>query len=168
MTCYREGGCGPFEMYSCNVCPASRPEYLQKDIVVQGVWVHFKGGLYQVLFAAKHTETGENMVVYRSLDGEQKIWVRPASMWEEEVEDPITGSKVKRFRYVGEYPTHKEGNALVMSAKDWAAFQKRIRDPEAFRKRDKLFAELEEMKITRNPDGSMEVPFTPKEREIEK
>ena len=67
-----------------------------------------------------------------------------------------------------EYPTHKEGNALAMSAKDWAAFQKRIRDPEAFRKRAALFAELDEMKITRNPDGSMEVPFTPKEREMEK
>lgn len=31
MTCYRNGGCGPFEMYSCNVCPASKPEYLQRE-----------------------------------------------------------------------------------------------------------------------------------------
>lgn len=30
MACYREGGCGPFEMYSCNVCPASKPEYLNR------------------------------------------------------------------------------------------------------------------------------------------
>lgn len=31
MTCYRNGGCGPYEMYSCNVCPASKPEYLQRE-----------------------------------------------------------------------------------------------------------------------------------------
>ena len=27
MTCYRNGGCGPYEMCACNECPASRPEY---------------------------------------------------------------------------------------------------------------------------------------------
>lgn len=30
MKCYRKGDCGPFEMYSCNVCPASKPEYLNR------------------------------------------------------------------------------------------------------------------------------------------
>lgn len=30
MKCYREGGCGPYEMYSCNECPASKPEYLNR------------------------------------------------------------------------------------------------------------------------------------------
>lgn len=30
-TCYRAGGCGPFEMYSCNECPASKPEYLKNN-----------------------------------------------------------------------------------------------------------------------------------------
>jgi hypothetical protein len=27
MACYRKGGCGPYEMYSCSECPASKPEY---------------------------------------------------------------------------------------------------------------------------------------------
>lgn len=29
MTCYREGGCGPYEMLPCQECPASKPEYLE-------------------------------------------------------------------------------------------------------------------------------------------
>lgn len=32
MTCYRDGGCGPYEMYSCNECPASKPEFLKKKL----------------------------------------------------------------------------------------------------------------------------------------
>lgn len=35
MSCYRKGGCGPYEMYSCYECPASKPEYAQK-YVIQG------------------------------------------------------------------------------------------------------------------------------------
>lgn len=33
MKCYRNGGCGPYEMYSCNECPASKPEYLKRYIL---------------------------------------------------------------------------------------------------------------------------------------
>ena len=46
-----------------------------------GKYRHFKGNKYEVLFIAKHSETGENMVVYRALDGNGALWVRPASMW---------------------------------------------------------------------------------------
>ena len=31
MTCYKSGGCGVYEMYSCYECPASKPEYLNKN-----------------------------------------------------------------------------------------------------------------------------------------
>ena len=31
MACYRNGGCGPYEMYSCSQCPASKPEYLKRE-----------------------------------------------------------------------------------------------------------------------------------------
>ena len=44
---------------------------------------------------AYHSETCEEMVVYRALYGEGKLWVRPASMWMEMVE--IDGKKVPRF-----------------------------------------------------------------------
>ena len=51
-----------------------------------GLYRHFKGNLYRLLYVAKHSETLEDMVVYQALYGEQGIWVRPASMWNEHVE----------------------------------------------------------------------------------
>ena len=51
-----------------------------------GRYRHFKGGLYQVIGTALHSETREPMVVYRALYGEGGLWVRPASMWSEYVE----------------------------------------------------------------------------------
>ena len=46
-----------------------------------GCYRHFKGGEYRVLGMARHSETGEDMVVYRALYGEGGVWVRPAAMW---------------------------------------------------------------------------------------
>ena len=51
-----------------------------------GKYRHFKGNEYELLFVATHSETGEQMVVYRVLYGEGGFWVRPASMWTEHVE----------------------------------------------------------------------------------
>ncbi|MBR2047448.1 MAG: DUF1653 domain-containing protein [Oscillospiraceae bacterium] len=51
-----------------------------------GIYRHFKGNLYRLLYVAKHSETLEPMVVYQALYGEQGIWVRPAHMWTEHVE----------------------------------------------------------------------------------
>ena len=48
-----------------------------------GKYRHFKGNEYELLFVATHSETGEQMVVYRALYGEGGFWVRPASMWTE-------------------------------------------------------------------------------------
>ena len=64
-----------------------------------GKYRHFKGNEYEVLYLAKHSETLEDMVVYRALYGEYGIWVRPASMWNEEV---VKDGKIyKRFEYIG-------------------------------------------------------------------
>ena len=52
----------------------------------KGIYRHFKGNRYRLLFVAKHSETLEPMVVYQALYGEQGIWVRPAHMWSEQVE----------------------------------------------------------------------------------
>lgn len=51
-----------------------------------GKYRHFKGNMYEVLFTATHSETMEELVVYRALYGERGLWVRPASMWTEHVE----------------------------------------------------------------------------------
>ena len=64
----------------------------------QGKYRHFKGGEYQLLHIAKHSETLENMVVYRALYGAGEVWVRPARMWEELVE--YNGKTVPRFQKI--------------------------------------------------------------------
>ena len=63
-----------------------------------GKYRHFKGGEYEVLGVALHSETQEEMVVYRALYGEGKIWVRPAAMWNDFVERD--GNRYKRFTFV--------------------------------------------------------------------
>ena len=63
--------------------------------ILPGVYRHYKGNRYQVLYLAKHSETLEDMVVYQALYGEYGIWVRPASMWNETVD--YQGKQVKRF-----------------------------------------------------------------------
>ena len=65
-----------------------------------GRYRHFKGGEYEVIGFAKHSETQEEMVVYRALYGEGQIWVRPASMWNERVERE--GEIFSRFTYIEE------------------------------------------------------------------
>lgn len=65
-----------------------------------GKYRHFKGGEYELLFVANHSETLEKMVVYRALYGDKEVWVRPLSMWTEEVD--VGGKKTPRFRYEDE------------------------------------------------------------------
>lgn len=64
-----------------------------------GLYMHFKNKKYQVLFCARHSETLEEMVVYRPL-GSDDVWVRPASMWNEVVER--NGKSYRRFTYLGQ------------------------------------------------------------------
>lgn len=67
-------------------------------MVEKGRYRHFKGNEYEVLCTAKHSETLEEMVVYRALYGDSGVWVRPASMWNEEVERD--GKIMKRFQKI--------------------------------------------------------------------
>ena len=53
--------------------------------ILPGLYRLFKGGLYRVEGVARHSETLEEMVVYRALYGEGGLWVRPAAMWNETV-----------------------------------------------------------------------------------
>lgn len=66
----------------------------------KGIYRHYKGNFYELLDIATHSETMEKMVVYRALYGERGVWVRPYSMWSEEVEKD--GKRVLRFQYVKE------------------------------------------------------------------
>lgn len=64
-----------------------------------GKYRHFKGGEYEVLGVARHSETGEPMVVYRPLYGEGGLWVRPLAMFQQSV--LRDGLERPRFEYVG-------------------------------------------------------------------
>jgi len=65
-----------------------------------GRYKHFKGGEYEVIGVANHSETLEKLVVYRALYGEGEFWVRPAEMWNDTVE--YKGKTVLRFEFIGE------------------------------------------------------------------
>ena len=65
-----------------------------------GRYRHFKGNEYRVIGTARHSETMEELVVYRALYGEGGLWVRPAAMWNETVDRD--GYRGPRFVYVGE------------------------------------------------------------------
>lgn len=60
-----------------------------------GRYRHFKGGLYEVLGIARHSETQEELIVYRPLDGAGGLWVRPRAMFVETV--LVKGVPVPRF-----------------------------------------------------------------------
>lgn len=68
-------------------------------MVKLGKYRHFKGNEYEVLGIAKNSETLEEMVIYKALYGDNEIWVRPKSMWEETV--IRDGKEYKRFEYIG-------------------------------------------------------------------
>lgn len=63
-----------------------------------GRYRHFKGNEYEVLCTARHSETLEELVVYRALYGDGGVWVRPVSMWNETVERD--GKSRIRFEYI--------------------------------------------------------------------
>ena len=69
-------------------------------MVEPGLYKHYKGNLYEVICMAHHSETLEEMVVYKALYktkfGESSVWVRPAKMFEELV--VIDEKSVKRFQ----------------------------------------------------------------------
>jgi hypothetical protein len=65
-----------------------------------GKYRHYKGKDYQVLGMAKHSETGDELVVYKKLYDDYSMWVRPYSMFIEEIE--VDGKKVPRFEFLEE------------------------------------------------------------------
>ncbi len=69
-------------------------------IMKKGIYRHYKGNNYELICIARHSETLEDMVVYKALYGDGCVWVRPLSMWNETVEHG--GEIIPRFQYIGE------------------------------------------------------------------
>ncbi|MBL6695898.1 MAG: DUF1653 domain-containing protein [Luminiphilus sp.] len=65
-----------------------------------GLYRHYKGGEYRVMGVARHSETEELLVVYQPQYGEREWWVRPLSMFTEQVK--IEGRLIPRFQHIEE------------------------------------------------------------------
>ncbi|MBI2024964.1 MAG: DUF1653 domain-containing protein [Candidatus Harrisonbacteria bacterium] len=71
-----------------------------------GKYRHYKGKEYEVIGIARHSETLEELVIYRALYGDFDLWARPAKMFSEEIE--IDGTRVPRFQYLGDLRGNKQ------------------------------------------------------------
>ena len=65
-----------------------------------GIYEHYKGPRYEVIDTVRHSETEELMVLYRTMYGDETLWVRPYTMFFEEVE--VDGKTTPRFKYIGD------------------------------------------------------------------
>lgn len=73
---------------------------MENSMLKLGKYRHYKGKEYEVTGVARHSETLEEMVIYRALYGDFDLWARPAKMFAEMVE--VNGKKVPRFQYLGD------------------------------------------------------------------
>ncbi|MCR5175567.1 MAG: DUF1653 domain-containing protein [Anaerovibrio sp.] len=64
------------------------------------IWRHFKNKLYRIVTTAQHTETGEQMVVYRAMYGEEGDFVRPLDMFMSEVDRKKYPDVEQEYRFV--------------------------------------------------------------------
>ena len=76
-----------------------KPELPPITPIPTGRYRHYKGNEYEVVGVARHSETLEELVVYRALYGEHGLWVRPRAMFTELVD--VEGRSLPRFRHVG-------------------------------------------------------------------
>jgi len=69
-------------------------------MIKNGRYRHFKGKEYEVSVVARHSETAEDLVVYRALYDRHRLWVRPLELFAGKVE--VNGRKIQRFYYIEE------------------------------------------------------------------
>lgn len=60
-----------------------------QEITIGKTYKHYKGNYYKIIAFAKHSETGEDMIVYKSMKNGE-IWVRPKIMWNEFINETET------------------------------------------------------------------------------
>lgn len=70
-----------------------------RKIEIGAIYKHFKGNLYRVEDVAKHSETGEDYVVYRQMYGEESLWIRPLDMFLEKVDKEKYPDVVQEYRF---------------------------------------------------------------------
>lgn len=81
-----------------------------------GRYRHFKGGEYEAIALARHSETGEEMVVYRHGADDRALWVRPLTMFLEEIDRE--GKRESRFAYLGPSEERPTGSGISLEDRD--------------------------------------------------
>ena len=65
----------------------------------RGIYKHYKGGVYELVDVARHSETMEELIIYRNINTNE-YWARPKHMWDEKVK--VNGTSVSRFTLISE------------------------------------------------------------------
>ena len=71
----------------------------EKFMIKPGLYEHYKGQKYEVVGMCRHSETLEELVVYRALNGDYRLWVRPHKMFIGTV--TLENTKIPRFKFLG-------------------------------------------------------------------
>ena len=72
---------------------------MQNEVVIHGIYRHFKGDYYMVEDVATHSETREKYVVYRALYGEGNLYIRPYDMFLSEMDREKYPDVEQKYRF---------------------------------------------------------------------